>query len=119
MRCIAKYIDSQHPPMLQLNIFDAPHRRMHIEVIRQYRQIIFDAVKATGVDLPISHPIDISVLFVNPSSPDLGNLFLALEQSLDGKTMSSHNAVLEDDSLVSKVTMAKFFPYGNTSPIAH
>jgi hypothetical protein len=89
---------------------------MHIAVIKMYRQCLYEAIQKAalkkGVDLPISWPVDLQILFVNPSSPDLGNLFLALEQALDGKTLSKNNTVLEDDSLVSEVTMAKLYPFG-------
>jgi hypothetical protein len=116
MRCHAHYDDRHHPPLLKLSVFDAPHRRMHIAVIKQYRQCLYEAIKRAlemkGVSLPIDWPIDLSVLFVNPSSPDLGNLFLALEQALDGKTLTKKNMVLTDDSLVSKVTMGKLYPFG-------
>lgn len=110
MRILVEYIPTMHPPLLRLSIFDAPHRRMHDRVIQQFRQVIFDACVAKGVPVPIEHPIDLSIIFINPSSPDLGNLYLALERALDGGTWSKKNAVLIDDSLVSKVTMSKFFP---------
>ena len=59
--------------------------------------------------LPIPHPIDLDVLFVNPATPDLGNAYLALEQALDDKTLTKPGIVI-DDSLIQKVTMAKYFP---------
>lgn len=113
MRILVEYIPIEHPPLLRLSVFDAPHRRMHEAVIVQFRQMIFDACVKAGVPVPIEHPIDLSVVFVNPSSPDLGNLYLALERALDGATLSKKNAVLADDGLVSKVTMSKYFPYAH------
>lgn len=111
MKIIAKYFEAQFPPLLQLSVFDAPHRRMHREVIKRYRQALYDAISKVVPDLPIEHPIDLHVLFVEPSSPDNGNLYLALEQALDGKTMTKHNAVLADDGLVSETRISKFFPH--------
>lgn len=111
MRVVAKYFPEKHPPLLQLFIFNAPHRRMHLAVIKQYRQILYDACKAAGMELPIGHPVDLAVLFIEPSSPDNGNLYLALEQALDGGTLSKSNAVLVDDGLISKTTISKYYPH--------
>jgi len=111
MKIIAKYLPMKEPqtPLLQLYIHDAPHRRMHIKVIQQYRVFLHTAIAKVGVALPIQHEIDLDVLFVNPSTPDLGNAYLALEQALDDKTLTKPGIVL-DDSLIQKVTMSKFFP---------
>jgi len=98
-----------HPPLLSLSIFEAPHRRMHISAITALRQDLFDACVAAKITLPIDYPIDLSVLFVNPMSPDLGNLYLALEQALDGNTLSKRTAVLEDDALISKASISKMY----------
>lgn len=114
MKIVVKYFPSEYPPMLQLSIHDAPHRREHIATLRQYRQSLYDACKAAGIAMPIDHPIDLHVMFIEPTSPDLGGSYLALEQCLDGKTMSKENAVLVDDSLLSKVTMSTYFPHSST-----
>ena len=111
MKIVAKYFPALHPPLLQLSVYDAPHRRMHIRVIQQYRQSLYEACKAADVPVPLENPVDLSVLFVEPSSPDLGNLYLALEQALDGGTLTKANAVLVDDGLVSKATISKYFPH--------
>jgi len=111
MKVIAKYHTLYDPPLLQLWIHDAPHRRMHIKVIQQYRKFIYEAVKRTSIgrNLPIGHPIELEVLFVSPTTPDLGNAYLALEQALDNCTLTKPG-IVEDDSLIQKVTMAKYFP---------
>lgn len=111
MKIIAKYILGLEPPLLQLWIHDAPHRRMHVRVIQQYRVFLHEAIRKTGVALPIDHAIDLDVLFVNPATPDLGNAYLALEQALDDKTLTKPGIVV-DDSLIQKVTMSKYFPGG-------
>lgn len=109
MKIIAKYHALYDPPLLQLWIHDAPHRRMHIKVIQQYRKTLYEAVRHTSIgrNLPIDHNIDLDVLFVNGASPDLGNLYLALEQALDNCTLTKPGIVI-DDSLIQKVTMAKY-----------
>lgn len=109
MKIIAQYMPTAHPPLLTLFIHDAPHRRMHIQTIMQYRLFIRDACSRAGIATPLDHPIDLSVLFVNPSTPDLGNAYLALEQALDGSTLRTPGIVV-DDGLIQKVTMSKFFP---------
>jgi hypothetical protein len=111
MKVIAKYHALYDPPLLQLWIHDAPHRRMHIKTIQAYRKVLYEAVRHTsiGAKLPIDHDIDLDVLFVNPSTPDLGNAYLALEQALDDMTLTKPGVVL-DDSQIQKVTMSKYFP---------
>lgn len=112
-KVIAKYHALYDPPLLQLWIHDAPHRRMHIKTIQTYRRAIYDSVRRTSIgrDLPIKHAIELEVLFVNPATPDLGNAYLALEQAMDNATLTKPG-IVEDDSLIQKVTMSKFFPEG-------
>lgn len=111
MKIIAKYIGTAEPPVLMLWIHDAPHRRMHRAVLQQYREALYRAIRAAGLgdSLPIAHPIDLDVLFVNPSTPDLGNAYLALECAMDDATLKKPG-IVKDDSLIQKVTMSKFFP---------
>lgn len=109
MRCVVKFFPTEHPPLLQLSIHDAPHRRMHHATIQRFREILHASMAKVGIPMPIDFPIDLSVLFVNPASPDLGNIYLALEQAMDGCTLAKPH-ILTDDSLISKVTMSKFFP---------
>jgi|SRR5215467_13484530 len=111
MKIIASYAANQHPPVLTLAIHDAPHRRMHIRMIAQYREFIRLACSRAGIATPMDHPIDLSVFFVNPSTPDLGNAYLALEQALDGSTLKAPG-IVTDDGLIQKVTMSKYFPEG-------
>jgi hypothetical protein len=110
MKIIAKYHALYDPPLLQLWIHDAPHRRMHVKTIQQYRKFIYEAVSHTSIGkrMPIKHEIDLDVLFVNPSTPDLGNAYLALEQALDHATLTKPG-IVQDDSLIQKVTMSKYF----------
>lgn len=112
MKIIAKYIGSAEPPVLSLWIHDAPHRRMHRRVLEQYRVALRTAIqREIGGSMPIAHPIEMTVLFVNPATPDLGNAYLALEMALDDKTLTKPG-IVADDSLIQKVVMSKFFPEG-------
>jgi len=43
MKIIASLAVTEHPPLLTLAIHDAPHRRMHIRSIMQYREFIRNA----------------------------------------------------------------------------
>lgn len=111
MKVIAKYHALYDPPLLQLWVHDAPHRRMHLRTIQAYRKVLYEAVRHTSVGnrMPIDHQIDLDILFVNPATPDLGNAYLALEQALDNMTLTKPG-IVADDALIQKVTMAKFFP---------
>ena len=109
MRCIVQYFPAMHPPLLQLSIHGAPHRRMHHAMIQRYREALQVACSAAGIPTPIGHPVDLSVLFVDPTSPDLDNLLTALYQALDGNTLRKPG-ILADDGLISKATVSKFYP---------
>ena len=109
MKVIAHYTATSFPPLLSLSIHDAPHRRMHIRTIQQYREFIRIACDAAGIRTPIDVPIDLDVLFCNPSSPDMDNLLTALFQALDGSTLKKPG-ILVDDELVQRVRMSKLWP---------
>lgn len=109
MRCIVSYKEDRYPPLLELYIFGAPHRRQHVAVLQKYRDDIVEAANAAKIKFPIAKPIDLSVLFIDPSSTDLDNLITALYRALDGKSLK-RTSLLTDDGLIQKVTMAKFYP---------
>lgn len=112
MKILAKLIELQNPswPTLSLVIFDAPHRRMHVRTIQNYRKDLQKACEKAGIKIPIEVPIDLTVTFINPTTPDLGNAYLALEQAIDGTTLKgSGPGIVVDDSLISKVIMMKLF----------
>jgi hypothetical protein len=90
---------------LGISVHDAPHRRMLEEyraMLRDYRFHLVAACRKVGIPVPIGEPIEVHVLFVNPTSPDLGNLYLALENAMDG-------AVVLDDSLIQKQSSEKMY----------
>ncbi len=89
MRCIVEYKADHYPPLLRLYIHGAPHRRQHVKVIHRYRDELVAAGRAAGLRLPIRDPIDLTVTFINPCSPDLDNLITALYRAVDG---TSHDA---------------------------
>jgi Holliday junction resolvase RusA-like endonuclease len=108
MKIIVRYDRKEFPPVLSLIVYDAPHRRMHHAVITQYRGFLREAMAEAGIGMPINYPIDLQVNFVNPSSPDLDNLIMALFRAMDGKTLKGLG-ILSDDGLIQKVTAMKFF----------
>ena len=111
MKIVAKYVGSAHPPVLTLYIHDAPHRRMHIRVIERYRGDLRTALAKIGITDVIDHQIELWVLFVNPSSPDLGNLYLALEQAMDDKTLAEAGpGIIRDDSLIVEQSTRILYP---------
>lgn len=99
MKIIANYTPTSEPPKLTLVIHDAPHRRMHVKVIEQYRMALRAALAKIGIVGVIEHQIEVWVLFINPSSPDLGNLYLALEQAMDDATLTKPG-IIRDDALI-------------------
>lgn len=111
MRCIVEY---QKPskrddlPVLRLYVHGAPHRRMHRAILAQYRKELYAETKKLGIKLPIKTPIEVNVTFINPTGPDIGNLYLALEQALDGKC-GQGPTVLADDSLICYVKAGVLF----------
>ena len=96
MKIIAKFDEAKFPPLLHLVIYDAPHYRMHWRVIQDYREHLRAACTRAGILTPIEGPIDLYVNFVFPSSTDNGNLYLALERAMDGKTLKPPGILLDD-----------------------
>lgn len=98
MRVIIDRIEQPHVPLIRLFIHGAPHRRQHIRVIKQYREVLRSAFHSVGLLTPYEGLIDISVIFIDPTSPDYDNLLTALFQALDGKTLGT--GILKDDSQI-------------------
>jgi hypothetical protein len=100
MRVVAKLDYTKPTPQLSLSIFGAPHRRMHVAVIRQYREELRRACTEAGIKTPIDGVIDLWLLFVDPTSPDYDNLLCALYQAMDCKTLNGTGktpGILTDD----------------------
>jgi hypothetical protein len=76
----------------------------HNAPLTEYRKLLWAAWNAAGHKNTIDYPVEVRVTFINPLSPDLGNLYLALEQALDGKT-GSGPTILDDDRLIKQVRM--------------
>ena len=111
MKVIVKYDDNCHPPVLRLYLHGAPHKRMPRESLQKHREELYDMATRRivhQVDLPIDHPIDLEVVFTNPSSPDLDHLIEAVFMMLDGKTLKGPS-ILTDDRHIQKVTMSKMY----------
>jgi hypothetical protein len=108
MRCIVEFDETKTPPVLRLYIHGAPHRRVHVAVLRQYREALWDAWVAMGRNDTLKHPIELTVTYINPTGPDLDNLLTATFQALDGKC-GKGRTILADDRLVSYVKMGIMF----------
>ncbi len=86
--------------LLTATIRGAPHRRIHRKVLDQYRVEIWRAAQEAGLDYQMSHDISLSVLFIDPTGPDLDNLLVALFQALDGKTGKGPTLLRDDRQIV-------------------
>jgi hypothetical protein len=101
MRAIASRRGNEWPPVLELSIFGAPHRRQHSSIITgAYRDALYEALK--GVALPLEGPWDLSAIFVDPVSPDWDNLLTGLFRAADGH-------IVVDDRNFQKLVLQKFF----------
>ena len=105
MRTIIEIDQTVHPIRLRMFIHNAPHRRAHRAMLKQYREELWAAWKAAGSIGTIAFDIDLAVTFINPTSSDLDNLLTALFQALDGKT-GKGPTILADDKLISRVEMS-------------
>jgi Holliday junction resolvase RusA-like endonuclease len=94
MRVILKYEHGKR--LLTAYVHGAPHRRVHREVLKRYREEIWKAAQAAGIKQQIAHNINLSAYFIDPTGPDLDNLVTALFQALDGKC-GKGPALLQDD----------------------
>jgi hypothetical protein len=111
VRSIVEYLPAKNKddlPVLRLYVHGAPHRRMHRAILAQYRKELYAETKKLSIKLPIKTPIEVNVTFINPTGPDIGNLYLALEQALDGKC-GQGPTVLADDSLICYVKAGVLF----------
>jgi hypothetical protein len=108
MRCIVSIDRKQTPNRLNFIIHNAPHRRMHQAILRQYRKELWTAALASDIINPIDQHVELKVLFVDPLSPDLDNMLTALYQALDGKA-GEGPTILTDDRLVCYVEMGYLF----------
>jgi Holliday junction resolvase RusA-like endonuclease len=100
MRVIAEYDPKQPTPLLRFYIHGAPHRRIHQAVLKQYRKAIWEAGRAAKLPAPIRCDVELSALFINPTSPDLDNLTTALFQALDGKCGAGPTLLVDDRQIV-------------------
>lgn len=113
MRVIAKMEMRQATPLLSLIVHGAPHRRVHVATIRQYREELRKACTAAGIATPINHEVDLWLMFIDPCSPDYDNLLVALYQAMDCSTLNGTGktpGILKDDSNVGVIRyLAKMY----------
>jgi Holliday junction resolvase RusA-like endonuclease len=84
------------PPKLEIVVWGAPHRRQHIAIIKQYRQMLVHAARRRNIEIPLDGILDLEVLWVDPTSPDHDNLLGCLFRAMD-------KAVVTDDGHFSRV----------------
>jgi hypothetical protein len=113
MKVFIDYDESSHPPILKMVIHGALHYRMDKHSLQKYREHINDVALSKGMLIPIYGPIDLEVGFIDPTSPDIANVLIALYRVLDLKSLSGP-AVLADDGLIQAVKAYKFYPHGRS-----
>lgn len=111
LRTILEFVERENDlPLLRLYIHQALHRRQHYHAIAAYRDELVAAAKAANIHIPIKVPIAVSILFINPLSPDLDNLITALWRAMDG-TSHRKPTVLKDDGLIFSIERtSKYYP---------
>lgn len=122
----AEYLSRRAPPdlpLLRLTIHGAPHRRTTAPgplatiqesragalILDAYRIALVFAGRKAGIFRPIEEEIDLELTFIEPTSTDMDNLYVAFCQAADGGRVGRH-ALLYDDSLIQKVMIQKLFP---------
>jgi hypothetical protein len=101
---------TQFPPLLSLTIWGAPHYRQEMEVIQQYREKINEAAHKIGMKIPYDDILDLSIFFVNPTSPDLANLMMAFYQAVDGKALTGISLLTDDGLFQEWRKVSKYYP---------
>lgn len=102
MRAIIEYDSKSSPPKMRMFLHGAPHRRMHKAVLQKYRKDLWREAKKIDIPMPIQDYTELKVTFIDPCSCDLGNLYLALEQALDGKC-GKGPTIFTDDRLICRL----------------
>lgn len=109
MRAIVSIDGKTVPATLNIILHGAPHRRMHIRMIQQLREEIRRACDAAGIPTPIDTTVDLSVLWIDPTSPDYDNLLMALYQAMDGATLKGPGILTDDSNIGTIKRLAKYF----------
>lgn len=99
MKIIADYKHQMPLPHLTLYIHGAPGIRVHRAVLQAYREDLRKVLLRMSLPIPISYYIELTAHFIDPETPDLDNLIMALYTALDGKSLKKPG-ILVDDSLI-------------------
>lgn len=111
MRAIIEYVERENDlPLLRFYIHQAPHRREHRRSIAIYRDELVAAALASSIKIPIAEKVAVSVLFVNPMSPDMDNIITALWRALDGKAHTKPTVLVDDGLIFAIEKTAKYYP---------
>jgi hypothetical protein len=92
--------------LLDVTVWRAPGRRAGSKnprafeaVHAAYRKELWAAAQKARIP-KLNHQIKVSARFINPETPDLDNLIVALFRALDGKTGDESMALLGDDGQI-------------------
>lgn len=113
MKTLVKFNETLFPPLLQLSIYRCPHKRQQRVMFQKLRDELNAAATEAGIHFPIEDPVDIRIIFIDPTSPDLDHVLEVVYTALDGKSLKGP-ALLKSDSQIQAVHMMKFYPNGLT-----
>jgi len=113
MKTYLSYHPEMFPPLLKMFVHGCPHYRQDRATFQAFRKTINLAATNADILYPIDEPIDLYVIFVNPTSPDIANCIMALYRALDGKALKG-KSLLTDDGLITKITAIKYYPNDKT-----
>lgn len=109
MKVIASFDRHSFPPKLSLFVHWAPHERSQKRILELYKKMVCEKVSKV-VRTPIDYHVDLRVVFIDPTSPDLDHLLVALYRALDGKSKwLGESCVVTDDSLISDVSIKRIY----------
>lgn len=107
MKCKVQY--DHRKRLLTVYVHGAPHRRIHREVLKRYREELWKAAEENNIG-QLSHQVNLSALFIDPTGPDLDNLITALFQALDGKCGKGPTILKDDKQIVFIEKTGILFP---------
>jgi Holliday junction resolvase RusA-like endonuclease len=87
---------------------------MHRKVLQQYREYLHKAIAKTGLRMPYLGPIELSIVYVNPTSPDIGNLYSCTERCFDGKALDPPYILADDSQIQVLHHVSKMYTGGVT-----
>lgn len=81
-----------------------PHYRRPLLEIVEFRRQMARQLRESGVPLPITHKLKVSLLaHRHADGGDIANLLQGLVQALDGNTLGKDDAILADDKQINQL----------------